>query len=200
VRLLRTLALAAAVLGAFGLAGCSKPPNYEVDAAQSTLEQAKSAGAENYAAEDFSRAQGSMAQVRAELAAQAGKLSLFRSYDKSRQLAMRVQGEAEKAKVNAVAGKIQAQQEAQAGIEAAKSSLGDAVRALATAPAAKDSRADVEAMRADLDALKGLETEAEVAFTSGGYAVAKQRSAQVRQQALAIQADIATARAKAHKA
>jgi hypothetical protein len=201
LQLLRAAAVAAA-LGAAGVAltGCAKPPRFEIEAAQSALDRAKAAGAETYAADAYSHAQGSLALMRAEMAAQAGKWSLFRSYDKARQLATRVQGDADRAKAGAEAGKAQVQQEAQSGIEAARSSLADAVRALSTAPPAKDSRADLDAMKANLDALKSLETQAEAAFTSGGYAVAKQRSEQVRQQAMAIQADIAAARAKAHKA
>lgn len=199
-RIGKPLLLGLLAAGAAALAACSKPPAGEMTAAREALDLAKKAGAESFAPEAYGKAQEAMTQAKAEMDAQAAKLSPLRSYDRSRQLILKVKGDAEQARSDAAAGKVQLQQEAKTGIDAAKSALADASAALARAPGGKDSKADLEAMRADLTALKGMESEAEAAYASEDYVRSKQRSAQVKQQATAIQADIAAAIQKAHKA
>lgn len=189
------LLLATFSLGA--LCACAKPPQAEMQAAQAALEKAKSTGADIYAPEAWSHAQESLAQAKAEMDAQTGRFGILRSYDKTRQLILKVQGDAAKAGNDAATAKVQVQLEAQSGIVAAKSALAEANAALATAPAGKDRKADTEAIRADIEALKGLETEAETAFAAENFVTAKQRAGQVRQKATDIVADIAAARAKA---
>jgi hypothetical protein len=188
--------LALAVALAAG--GCAEPPRSELQAAQTALESAKSAAADTYAPDSFSKAQESMVQARAELATQEGKFRLLRSYDRARQLAQKVKADADRAGQEAAVAKLQAQQDARAAIESARGALAEANAALANAPAGKDSKTDTEAMKAELTALKGLLAEAESADTGEDYARARQRATQVRDQAAAIQGDIATAIQKAH--
>src|SRR5947209_19623194 len=76
----RGLLLAVALLAA----GCAKPPQAEMQAAQAALDEAKTSGAESYAPESFSKAQESMAQAKAEVDAQGSKFFLMRSYGKAK--------------------------------------------------------------------------------------------------------------------
>jgi hypothetical protein len=177
-------------LGVVLLLGCAGAPQKEVEAAQTALNDAKSTGAESYAAEEYSKAQESLAQANAEVEAQKGRFVLMRSYGRAKQLLRQAAQDAVAAKSAAEAGKVEAKSGAEVAIAAARLALDAAVAALATAPAGKDSRADLEIMRGDLDALKSTLGEADAAFGSSDYATAKERAEQVDQEARAIAADI----------
>lgn len=173
--------------------GCAKPPQAEMQGAQAALEEAKAAGGESYAPESWSKAQESMAQAKAEMEAQGSKFSLMRSYGKARLLIAQAKADAYKAKEDVATGKVQAQADAQKVLDQARADLDAATSAVASAPAGKDSRADIEAMKGDLTALRRTLDEAQGASTAGDFATAKQKAEQVRQQAAAISADVAHA-------
>ena len=96
---------------ALGLAitvtACASPPNADVDAAKAALDRANTAGAGQFAAESLKAAQDSGAALDAELKAQEGKL--FKSYDKTKELAVAAKGAGDKAAADAVAGKEKAE-------------------------------------------------------------------------------------------
>ena len=95
---------------ALGLAitvtGCASPPNADVDAAKSALDRAAGDRADQYAAESLKAAQDARAALDVELKAQEGKL--FKSYDKTRDLAVAAKAAGDKAATDAVAGKEKA--------------------------------------------------------------------------------------------
>ncbi len=92
---------------ALGLAitvtGCASPPNADVDAAKAALDRAGSERADRYAAESLKAAQDARAALDAELKAQEGKW--FKSYDKTKELAVATKAAGDKAVADAVAGK-----------------------------------------------------------------------------------------------
>jgi paraquat-inducible protein B len=185
----RGLVLAAALT----ISACAKPPQAEMQAAQAAMEEAKTAGGESYAPESWSKAQESMSQAKAEMEAQANKFALMRSYTKSKLLIAQARADAYKAKEDVAAGRVQAQADAQKALDQSRADLDAAVAAVASAPAGKDSRADIEAMKGDLTALRRTLDEAQAATAAGDFATAKQKAKQVRQQAAAISADVAHA-------
>ena len=95
---------------ALGLAitvtGCASPPNADVDAAKAALDRAASERAGQYAPESLKAAQDAQAAVDAELKAQEGKW--FKSYDKTKELAVATKAAGDKAAADAVAGKEKA--------------------------------------------------------------------------------------------
>jgi TonB family protein len=96
--------LRAITLGlAITVAGCASPPNADVDAARAALDRANTAGAGQLAAESLKAAQDSGAALDAELKAQEGKW--FKSYDKTRELALAAKAAGDKAAADAVAAK-----------------------------------------------------------------------------------------------
>ncbi|MEA2695422.1 MAG: hypothetical protein QOJ16_4809 [Acidobacteriota bacterium] len=185
----RSLVLAAALVAV----ACAKPPQAEMQSAQAAMEEAKAAGGQSYAPESWSKAQESMSQARAEMDAQANKFSLMRSYTKSKLLIAQAKADAYKAKEDVATGKVQAQADAQKSLDQARADLDAAIGAVASAPAGKDSRADIEAMKGDLTALRRTLDEAQAATAAGDFASAKQKAEQVRQQAASISADVAHA-------
>ncbi len=95
---------------ALGLAitvtGCASPPNADVDAAKAALDRAATDRAGQYAAESVKAAQDARAALDTELKAQEGKW--FKSYDKTKELAVAAKAAGDKAAADALAGKEKA--------------------------------------------------------------------------------------------
>jgi TonB family protein len=95
---------------ALGLAitvtGCASPPNADVDAAKAAVDRAATDRAGQYAAESLKAAQNARTALDVELKAQEGKL--FKSYDKTKELAVAAKAAGDKAAADAVAGKEKA--------------------------------------------------------------------------------------------
>ena len=95
---------------ALGLAitvtGCAAPPTTDVEAAKAALDTAATDRAGQYAAESLKTAQDARAALDAELKAQEGKW--FKSYDKTKELAIAAKAAGDKAAADAVAGKEKA--------------------------------------------------------------------------------------------
>jgi hypothetical protein len=146
----RYLVLAVAVV--FMLVGCSSPPAQEQAAATAAIKELAAAGADKYSPEDLKKLNDQVAAANDEIKAQEGKF--FKSYDKSKEMLVKVKADAEAAKPTLAAKKEEAKKAAAAAQEAAKAAVEEAKGLLAKAPAGKESRADLEAMKADV---KGLE-------------------------------------------
>ena len=90
---------------ALGLAltvtGCAAPPTAEVDAAKAAVDKAVTDRADQYAAESLKAAQEARAALDAELAAQEGKW--FKSYDRTKELAVAAKAAGDKAAAEALA-------------------------------------------------------------------------------------------------
>lgn len=89
---------------------CSSPPTAEVDAARQSMASASSSGADKYAAESLTQAQGAEAALDAELKTQDGKL--IKSYDHARELAVAAKAAADKAATDAKSERERADAEA----------------------------------------------------------------------------------------
>jgi hypothetical protein len=168
--------------------GCAKAPEQEMQQTQTAVKAAETAGAETYASDSYAKAQETYRQAEAEIQAQSEKT--FKSYDKAKELLAQAETEAEQAATDAAAGKERMQGEAEAAIAQARTALDAAAQAVSVAPASKDAKADLEAMMADLDTLRGLLTEAETALAAEDFAGAKAKAEQVDQEAAAISADV----------
>jgi hypothetical protein len=187
------------LVSALGLAGCGGPPQEEMQTVQTSLAEARKAGAESYAPEPYAKAGELLAQASNEMEVQKGKFVLMRSYGRTKTLLRQAEAEAGKAKTEAASHRLQARSDAQTAIEAARGALTAALSAVANAPAGKDSRADLALMRGDLEVLKGTLAEAEAAQGSEDYVTALERAGKVRQEADAISADVANALRKVQK-
>jgi len=109
----------AIVLGlALTVTGCAAPPAAEVDAAKAAVDTAVTGGADQYAAESLKAAQDARAALDAELAAQDAKW--FKSYDRTRELAVAAKAAGDKAAADALAARQQADAAAAKEIAAAE--------------------------------------------------------------------------------
>jgi hypothetical protein len=136
------------------LVGCAKQPQESIDAAKKAVDEGKTAGSEKYVPAEAKKVNDSLAAALNEIKTQDDKFSLFRNYDKSKEMLAQVKSEADKLKSDVAAKKEEAKKNALAGQEEAAASLKEAKALLAKAPAGKGSKADVEALKGDL---KGIE-------------------------------------------
>ena len=109
--------LAIALGLALTVTGCAAPPAAEVDAAKAAVDTAVTGGADQYAAESLKAAQDARAALDAELAAQDAKW--FKSYDRTRELAVAAKAAGDKAAADALAARQQADAAAAKEIAAA---------------------------------------------------------------------------------
>ncbi len=101
----RSLAIAMGL--AITATGCASPPNADIDAANAAVATASAERASQYAPESLTAAQNAQAAIDVELRAQEDKW--FKSYDKTRELAVAAKAAGDKAAADAVAGKTAAE-------------------------------------------------------------------------------------------
>ena len=159
------------VVALLGLIACAKPPQQDIDAAKAALNAAKQAEADIYAADSLKAAKDKEAQLDQELATQQNKF--FKSYKVAAQLCTELKSLAEKAKVDAEAGKAKAKADAEAAITAAETAIATATEDLKKAPKGKGSQADLAAMQGDLDAATKAVEDAKTNMTAEKYLDAK---------------------------
>jgi hypothetical protein len=155
-----------AVLGALLLCiACSEPPQKEIDRAQGAIDAARAAGAEHYAAPEFSAATTAMQQAHDAVGQGDYRTALSR--------ALAAHERAQEAAKQAANGKARARSEAEGAVNAATTALQQLRTALKVAeaqkksphlPAARKTAARVEASlqeaRAHLGAERYLEASA----------------------------------------
>lgn len=190
-----TFALAWALV----LTGCAQAPTEKLAAADKAVNEARSAGASNYMAEDFAKLEGMLTNAKNEIAAQDSKFAPLRDYGKAEQLlasaqadAARVTTDTAKKKEEAKAAALQAQQAAQ---EAVKHAQG----LVAKAPAGKD-RAALEAIKADAQGLAKSLNEVQGAIDAGDYLAAQAKAKAIQEKGQAIASEVQTAMAKVQSA
>lgn len=175
------------------LAGCSKPPEEQIEQAKQAVQEAQSADAATYAAQELSAVEDAQKRLDAELKLQEEKFALFRSYKQATVLAGEVKTAGEQASAAAAAGKEQARQEATQQIADTQVLLDEVRALLAKAPRGKGSEADIAAMTADLDAVGAALAEANGSLQSGDYRDAQNKASAAQASAQQVKTDIETA-------
>ena len=189
----RYLVLAIAVV--FMIAGCSKPPAQELDAATASIKDVAAAGAEKYAPEDLKKLNDQVAAANDEIKSQEGKF--FKSYDKAKEMLAKVTADAQALKPTLAAKKEEAQKNATAAQEAAKAAVDEAKNLLAKAPVGKESRADIEAMKADVKGLEEGLTEVQTLVASEDYRTATDKAKAIGEKAAGVSGQVKQAMEKA---
>ncbi len=199
VRLPTGLSVPASWLGAFGLSclslACTQTSDERVVAITRLLDEARSFQADEYAPEAFARAEELLSRARLELAAQKDKPWFLSRQRRTRQLLHESELAASLLRAEAAAAVVRARHDAARNVSGAHAALDRASEAYWRAPRGQDTRADVLRMRADLDALLGDLTEAELALEHGEFLFAGRRAAdvEIRARAVARTIDRATA-------
>ena len=150
--IMRTSVIGSVLAAALGAAACAQVPAENVDAARAALDTVIVEEAQAFAPAELQAAQAAREALDAELAAQQGRFPLFRSYDRTAELAAQAEQAAAAAIQTATLERERVREEVAVAVAAARTSLTDAGLLLDSAPAGKGSTADIAVMRADLDA------------------------------------------------
>jgi hypothetical protein len=190
-----TLALAALFLLAL-VAGCSKAPEAEMQAANQSMDAARTAEAEAYAPAAYRLAMDTLNAANAAKVEQDGKFALFRSYGKSKDMFIKAKDLASAAAATAETEKEKVKQEVIGLMAQAKAAIDSATMALEKAPKGKDTKAELELIKNDLGALTPAYADVETDFNGGKYLSARTKVQGVIQKAKSISDEIAAAAAK----
>jgi hypothetical protein len=188
--------LAMSVLGTILLTGCQKAPTEQVGAAQKALEEARTAEADKYAADDFNQAQKSFSDATDEITTQDKASFLTRSYSKAGQLLKDAQDKAQSAQTAAKDNKEKVKRELETLTTETEAALQAAKAALLKAPRGKDTKAELDAMKADLDATTTALAEARDMSTKGDYMGAKVSLTRSKQKATEVSSEVELAMQK----
>jgi hypothetical protein len=178
----------------FLLVGCGKLPTEEINAAKASVDAVVAEGAQKFAAEDAKKLNDSMQAAQDEIKVQDGKT--FKDYAKTKELLAKVKADAETLKAGLAAKKEEAKKNAAVAQEAAKASVADAKALLAKAPKGKGSKADIEALKADLKGIEDSMAEIKTANDSEDYNAVIEKSNAVKGKAAAISEQIKKAMEK----
>ena len=178
------------------LVGCAKQPQESIDAAKKAVDEGKTAGSEKYVPAEAKKVNDSLAAALNEIKTQDDKFSLFRNYDKSKEMLAQVKSEADKLKSDVAAKKEEAKKNALAGQEEAAASLKEAKALLAKAPMGKGSRADVEALKGDLKGIEDGLPELQQLIDKEDYLAANDKAKALKEKADGIANQVKEAMSK----
>mgnify|MGYP000322707321 CR=1 FL=1 len=191
-RVMMVLAVAALVI----VVGCAKPPEAEIQQANTAIEAARTAEAETYAPAAYRTAMDTLNAANAAKTEADGKFALFRSYSKAKELYARAEMLASDAVAQAEAEKERVKAEVTQMLVDVKAVIDSAQVAFKKAPRGKGSKADLAMIQTDLDAVAAAYAGAEADFNNGAYASAKAKLENTVQKARAIMSEIAAASAR----
>jgi hypothetical protein len=175
------------------LASCAQPPKAEIDAAKVALDAAaKSADVVTYAPDSLRAAQEKVAEMDAEIAAQARRSPLSRGYDTAKALAIEAADAAHKAVEDAVTAKSQVARDASSLIEEVSAAISPFEYKVWAAKRVPRIRLDVITPLALLpDMARKTVDEAGRDINAGSYAVAKAKLMAVKDRLSSCEETIA---------
>jgi ElaB/YqjD/DUF883 family membrane-anchored ribosome-binding protein len=192
----KRVAVVFVVFALLALVSCAKAPEQEIQKANSSMEAARTAEAEEYAPDAFQVAMDTLNAANAAKTEADGKFALFRSYGKAKELFVRAEGLANEAVTVAQTEKERVRAEVTELITQAQTVLDSANAALKKAPKGKGSKADIELIKNDLAAAQTGFDEGKADFNGGKYKTAKAKIEAAMQKAQAVISEIEQAKAK----
>jgi hypothetical protein len=166
--------------------GCASAPKEEIAATQTALQAAQTDDVRTYSPDSLKAAEDLMSKATAEVQTQDNKFALSRDYKGASDLLKQAKDAAAKAQTDAQEAKTRAKADAEATIATLTTLLEDAKKALATAPKGKDTKAELEALQADLTAAGEASTAASQAMAQEKYADALAQANTAKTKATAI--------------
>lgn len=172
----KLLALSAILILPALVASCAQRPSEEIQAADNAVAQARTGDVKDYAPESYKSVETAYASMQAEVETQDGKFAMTRSYDKAKELADEVKSVSDQAIADAAAAKERAKTQAADSVQQATAALDEAKTMLAQAPTGKGTKADLDAMKADLAGVETAIQEAQAALDQGSYLEAQAKA------------------------
>lgn len=181
----------------FLYAGCAKQPTQEMKEAETAINAAFKEGASIYAAEELEKLKKDYDAVMEEVNTQSKKL--FKKYGNAKKMLAQVKADAETLKASIPTRKEQARNNALSALGEVQAAVEEAKTLLSEAPKGKGTRADIEALSADLKGLEDMLTEVRQLIESEDYFGASEKAKIVKEKALAISEQIKQALEKLKK-
>lgn len=149
------------------IAGCAKVPEEAIQSTSLLIDDARSQDADVYAPEIFSAARDSFQAAQTEIDLQQGKFALSRNYDSAERLLTSATQLAREASETGTVRKQEMRTETENLLLQAKEAATEARMLLTKAPAGKEGRIALVAIRTDVDSLSGMFAEVESLLTQG---------------------------------
>ena len=147
-------------------AGCSAPPQKELDRAQGAIDAARAAGAERYASAEFSAATSSLQQAHEAVAQRDNRLALLRALDASER--------AQQAARQAADGKAKARSDAETEVASTTAAARQLRSAITAAEAARIPAATLAVARKTVTSAEASLQKARALLKSEQYLEAHQ--------------------------
>jgi len=189
-----TKTLVLTLLVAFVFASCAKQPTQEMDASKAAIQAIVDAKGTLYAPAELKKLNDDLAAANDEVAAQSKKF--FKSYKKAKELLAAVITDADAAKALIPARVEEAKNAALAAQTEAKTAFDEAKALLDKAPKGKGTKADIEAMKADLGGLETQLVDVQTAIDGMDYFGAKDKAVAIKDGAAKITEAVNAAIAK----
>jgi len=175
-------------------AGCSKNPVQEMNNAEAAINAVVKDGADTYAKEELKKLQDELAAAKVEVETQSKKL--IKKYGKTREMLVKIASDAAALKTTVAARKEEAKNNALSAQNEAKIAIEEAKALLEKAPKGKGTRADIEALKADLKGLEDSLAEVQQATDNEDYLGAADKARIIKEKASAISNQIKQAMEK----
>jgi hypothetical protein len=175
------------VLGIFAVSlfsSCAKQPTEVIDAAKASIEAASKEGASVYAADELKKLNDDLQAAMDEVSTQSKKF--FKKYGTAKEMLAKVQADADALKATIPAKKEAAKNAALQAQTEARAALDEAKALLDKAPMGKGTKADIMAMKADLDGLETSFAEIQTAIDGEDYFGASAKAATIKEKATVI--------------
>ena len=141
------------------LASCAKAPQAEIDAANVSIEAAKTAGADRYAPESFNAASEALKTALTAVEEQNSKFALFRNYDAAKTTLATVATLSSKAVEETTAKKAALKAEVTQSVTDLTTLIASDKELLAKAPKGKEGKAALEAIGQEIAVVETVNTE-----------------------------------------
>ena len=188
------------VLGIFAVSlftSCAKQPTEQIEAVKAAIAAVEAEGGSVYAPEELKKLNDSMQAAMDEISTQSKKF--FKKYGPAKEMLAAVQTEAEAVKAGIPAKKEAAKNAAIQAQTEAKAALDEAKALLDKAPKGKGTKADIEAMKADLSGLDMSFGEIQAAIDAQDYFGASGKAATIKEKAMAVSDQVKAAMEKVKK-
>lgn len=179
------------------LAGCSKMPKTEIDAAKTAVAQAKASGADMYLPTDFAAVQDSLNMIIEKIEKQ--KSRLFHNFGDAKIHLDSLTVMAKRVQDNTEIRKNQVKQEIQVTLTDVKLLLEENKMLLSKAPKGKEGTAALMAIKADISTLESAVTEANGMLSKGDYLTTLDKVKATKDKATSINQELKDAIAKYSK-
>lgn len=171
-------------IAVFFIAGCSKQPLQEINAAKSAVDSIISEGAEKYLPEDAKKINDDLNAAMEEIKAQDAKI--IKDYDKAKEMLAAVKLEAERINTKLPEKKEEAKKAAITAMEYTRAVMDETKTLLERALAGKALKADTEVISAEVKTLEDSFKELQIQMEREDYLTIASGADELRDKALEL--------------